>query len=507
MPAEEALTLVMSSSGEGVYASADVLFKGAVFGRDSLKVGRDLLNVRPELTKEILLTLASFQGVESNSTNEEESGKIMHEMRRNANLDTVSQVIFDELSSRWGVEWSDTYKCEQMVYFGSVDATPSFVQLLCEYCDDYGPAILDEPVQKRNGEEVTVRQTMIDAVSWTVQKLDTSPTGLLGYRRVNPEGIENQVWKDSKEFYVHEDGNYVNHTDEVASIEVQGMAYDALVNAARYMPEQAHELELRADELRDRTIELLWNPKNAYFDVAIDRDDTGEFRQVKTNAANAACLLDSKFFDTLPAEEKQLYVSNIVRTIMGPDFLTDAGIRSRSLADSRLIPFWDYHGSYVTWPKETYDIIKGLRIQGFPNLAVQLENRMLNAVKKSDGFPEFIYVDADGRVLAGQPNGDTDKAYFAVDSTNKPENIQAWTVSSVMAVMANRIHGAVEVADIHDWQRETEAEILGGIKNMSFYENRNELDELYPDYAYQLVRRESVRSSNFLHEKLTPRAA
>lgn len=501
VPAEEALALVMSQTGEGVYASADVLFKGAVFGRDSLKVGRDLLEVRPHLTREILSTLASFQGIKTDEVNEEEPGKIMHEMRREKGLDATSAVIFNELTSpaskNWGKEWDDKENCWRMVYFGSVDSTPSYVQLLTEYCESQGDDILDEAVVLRDGSEITVRETMRKAVSWIVQQLEESPTGLLGYKRVNPNGIENQVWKDSKEFYVHADGSYVNHNASVASIEVQGIVYEALIGAGRYMADESVELARRAEELRDRTLELLWNPEARYFSVGVDQDENGHLRPIDTKAANVACLLDSRFFDMLPEEDRRLYISSIVETIMSPDFLTDAGIRSRALSDAKLVPFWDYHGSHVTWPKETYDIIRGLHRQGFSRLAEQAQNRMLNAVHKSDAFPEFIYVDAAGLALIRpDPEG------IAIDSTNRPEGIQAWTVSSVMAAMADELYGPVEPNSQQEWQKVLEERLLSDIPDMPFCRERSELEKRYPDYGYHLIKRQSKTSSNFLHEKI-----
>src|SRR3989344_6903040 len=76
-----ALRTVVSKSDKGVYASSDRLFKGAVFGRDSLVVAEDLMTLRPQLAKRILLALAALQGVKHHSANEEEPGKIIHEYR------------------------------------------------------------------------------------------------------------------------------------------------------------------------------------------------------------------------------------------------------------------------------------------------------------------------------------------------------------------------------------------------------------------------------------------
>jgi glycogen debranching enzyme len=77
----QALYTVTSKSGLGVYASSDRLFKGAVFGRDSLEVAEDLMYIKPRLVEKILLTLASLQGEVDNKSNEEEPGKIVHEYR------------------------------------------------------------------------------------------------------------------------------------------------------------------------------------------------------------------------------------------------------------------------------------------------------------------------------------------------------------------------------------------------------------------------------------------
>jgi glycogen debranching enzyme len=81
IPPTQALRSVTSKNGLGVYASSDRLFRGAVFGRDSLEVAEDLLYIKPKLVEKILLTLASLQGETQNKDNEEEPGKIIHEYR------------------------------------------------------------------------------------------------------------------------------------------------------------------------------------------------------------------------------------------------------------------------------------------------------------------------------------------------------------------------------------------------------------------------------------------
>src|SRR5215212_4093772 len=94
-----ALNTVTSKSGMGVFASSDRLFKGAVFGRDSLEVAEDLMYIKPKLVESILLTLASLQGERDDRDNEEEPGKIIHEYRTpkvdGKALDAESKNIYD----------------------------------------------------------------------------------------------------------------------------------------------------------------------------------------------------------------------------------------------------------------------------------------------------------------------------------------------------------------------------------------------------------------------------
>ena len=264
------------------------------------------------------------------------------------------------------------------------------------------------------------------------------------------------------------------------------MAYDALIASADLFPERLQVLKKKARKLRDRTIELLWLPDRKYFALGIDYDQEGDLRIIETQTANPASLLSSGFFDGLAKDVKEKYVSDVVRNIMGTEFLTDAGVRSRALSEANLIPFWDYHGSYVSWPKETYDVAKGLRWHGFPRLAKQLENRLLNVVRKSRGYPEFLYVDPRGRVLGASSNAHRHTHSLLIKSTNVPESIQAWTVSAIVAILADRRLGIrLGRAKQELWPSELEKEVLIHIPKVASLRARA-LNARYPDYPYEL---------------------
>jgi glycogen debranching enzyme len=480
-----AFKTVISKSGLGVYASSDALYKGALFGRDSLEVAEDLLYVRPKLVEQILLVLASFQGQEFYPQRDEEPGKILHEYRtrivEGREIAGATLEVFNKYSFRWGGN-NNTY-----LYFGSCDATPLFVRLLCLFCQAYGKDILLKEVNRRSGRRVSMLEVLDAALDWILRHLHYSQTGLVEYKRAKPTGLLNHVWKDSDEFYVHSDGQMANHESSIASVEVQALAYDALIYAAELLPSRAADFEIAAQKLQRRTIDLMWDDKTNYFAVGVDFSNEGILRPISTECANPANMLDSVFFDKLLASSQQEYVSAIVRKIMSDDFLTDAGIRSRSLAESDLVPFWDYHGSFVSWPKETYDIAKGLRKQGFPLLAKELENRLLNLVRAMRVYPEFVYIDRRGRVLGVSRSIHGHGEILLVEGPNQPERIQAWTVSAILAITSKpaKTKNSKHIKQ-QAWQEELEKDILRSIPHVPVLKSAKELSARYPAYPYQL---------------------
>jgi glycogen debranching enzyme len=272
---------------------------------------------------------------------------------------------------------------------------------------------------------------------------------------------------------------------------VQGLVYDALLLAAGMLPKRADSLRETATKVRDRTIELLWLPERHYFGLGIDYNHDEEIRVIRTATANPAALLDSGFFDKLPDKEKEAYVSGIVEEIMSSAFLTDAGIRSRSLDAAGLVDFWDYHGSFASWPKETYDIAKGLRRQGFPKLAKQLENRLLNVFLKSRLYMEFVFVNKHGQVLATTPSTNSHGEILQIDSANQPERIQAWTVSAIIAILNRPLNNQPpwRTQKIPIWAKDLEKQVLADMRQINLYINPFTLYSRYPTHPYRLTRK------------------
>lgn len=483
-----ALKTVTSPGDKSVYASSDTLFSGAIFGRDSLEVAEDLMCSKQTLVKNILVNMAQLQGLNSNAMTEEEPGKIIHEYRTltigGKKINKSSQKIFYELAGKWGGD------ANELAYYGSVDATPLFLKVLHQYCSIYGDSILNQEVVRRDGQKVQMLQSAHAAAGWLSAKLKQSASGMLEFHRMNPHGMFNQAWKDSDQFYVHENKQPANHDYPIASIEVQGLAYDALIAASQLIPNNETEFMAMAYDIRDKTISLLWQEDRQYFALGTDYDAQGKLRIIHTPTANPASLLDTKIFDDLTEADRKKYVTAIAGKIMSKDFLTAAGIRSRSLAAANLVKIWDYHGSYVSWPKETYDIAKGLKRHGLPKLARQLENRLINIVLKSHEYPEFVYVDEWGRLLTIRPTKRQHGELVFVQGTNTPERTQAWTVSAIMAIIADRygkkMSGQPAVIQT-DWQKTLEQNILDIIPHVDRYINPIKLLMKYPTHRYRFT--------------------
>lgn len=481
---EQALRDITSDDGKNVYASGDWVFKGAVFGRDSLEIAEDLLVARPRLVRNILISIAGLQGQTFNRKSEEEPGKIHHEYRQKIvdgqPLNELQAAIFNELTALWGETDSSS-----LLYYGSIDSTPLFIRTLGRYCELYGKHILTADIQRLDGSSNSLGKSLEEAVAWLVDRLQNSPNHLLQFKAISPKGILNQTWKDSDEFYVHASGRLANHKKPIVSVELQGLSYDALIVAAKLLPERSSELLVLAKKVQLSTLHKLWLPREHYFALGQDRDSSDQPRTIKTKTANPAELLNSGIFDNLSGTQKRYYLSSIVKMIMSGDFLTDAGIRGRALSQASLVPFWDYHGSYSVWPKETYDISKGLRRQGFGRLADQLENRLINIVRRTGSYPEFIYVDKEGRVMLSEVTAQSDDDATEINSTNLPCLRQSWTISAIVAIADRRRH-RLNWQKQDWWQKRLEDQILKTTKNIRYTADEKRLNSYFPGHSYRV---------------------
>ncbi len=453
-------------SGEGIQASNWQLFKGAIFGRDSARVALDLVAARkhPELVQKIIASLLYCQGRDANFLTGEEPGRIHHEHRRltfdGQSIDHDTENVFWELANLWGQVHS-AITTKEIISYGSVDAAPQFVRLVYQFCEWQGWEFLENSYPTRDGGSRTVLASLEDALSWISSRISASDLGLL---EKLPSTIKCwETMRDGTMSYLHENGALGNDEAPFASIEVQGLAYDALMYGTKLFPNhyRIRAWVKQAEYLQKQVLELFYLPDKHFFAQAIDRDKHGNSRIMTTRTSLPPELLETSIFEKLPRKwSKKIIITDLIRPMFSEEFLTPVGLRMRSLQHKNLTDYADYQGSLVSWAACSNVLALGLRRYGFVKLAQDIEQRMLEGLKRTNNFVEFWYTMEDGRVhydegkqtpCPGKPE--------IIKATNIPEITQAWTWSAaVRSIQA--IENESKPPRQQKWQRELTAECL-----------------------------------------------
>jgi hypothetical protein len=307
-------------------------------------------------------------------------------------------------------------------------------------------------VVDRAGRTLSILDMVARAVDWLLGHV--TPDELVVVPKHNPLSLPPQTWRDSPTSNLTRDGHMPNVFGPVAWLDVQVLAVDALRDAAALLRGAAgrssdgpspDDLVERAGAIRDATLDAFWIPDAEYFGIALDKDASGAARLIDAIQSNAGWMLAATFFDGLPEAGRARYVGGIVRRLFSPQLLTVAGVRGRGLDDSNPA-FRNYHEH--VWPVDTATIARGLRRQGFAELAEQLEARLLNALDALGGHGEFIAVDdaglvVDPRLAAGAHGEHTDRddGRPALPTEMVPEREIGFTVSAVLRIKRERAGG------------------------------------------------------------------
>ncbi|MGI9147687.1 MAG: amylo-alpha-1,6-glucosidase [Chloroflexota bacterium] len=407
-------------------AGANSLFH-CLFGRDALRMADDLLDDFPQLGHATLLVLARLQGVRHNFRSEEEPGRMLHEFRAPDDLHAV------RLSA---LGWD-------FPYYGAVDTTPQWVNLLGAYCRRHGVGILDERLTDRLGRSIALRDSLLAALAWIVGRIDDPiGGGYLWVRRAGPHGIPNQVWEDSGDSHYHADGSLFDFTRPYAPVAVQGYAYDALQIGADLLerspgplPFEAGWLRARAWRLREQVLAQFWQADLGTFAQALTVEANGQLRPARVVASSAGHLLASRLLD---GRDVAAHRAVLVARLGQSDMLGAAGTRTKSNTAPRFCAGAYHNGS--VWPMDTGVIADGLRRRGAHRAADDLDQRTLNGCRLAGGFPEFFRGDAEGslrvnreivdRVIDGVPNR----------LEQPPQTNQGWTATRVWRILRRRGH-------------------------------------------------------------------
>ncbi|HEX7277629.1 MAG TPA: glycogen debranching N-terminal domain-containing protein [Acidimicrobiales bacterium] len=322
-----------------------------LFGRDSLLTSWMALLVDPDLAKGVLQTLARFQGTKVDPRQDEEPGKILHEMR------------FGEAPSL-SLGGGD-------VYYGSADATPLFVMMLGELRRwGLAPEVVDSllPAADR-------------ALSWIEDYGDKDGDGYVEYRRASDKGLANQGWKDSWNAIRFADGRLAR--PPIALCEVQGYVYAAYLARAHFA-EEAGDTELavdyraRANDLKVQFNRDFWLPRQGWYAMGLDCDK----RPIDALASNMGHCLWTGIVD----EERAPLVAE---RLMSPEMFSGWGIRTLATTMFGYNPI-SYHIGSI-WPHDNALIAAGLMRYGFADEASRVIKGLLDAATHFDhGLPELF---------------------------------------------------------------------------------------------------------------------
>ena len=330
--------------GDGYYA-AGLPWYATLFGRDSLITATQLLAFDPDMAAQTLRVLAGLIGTRDDAGHDEDPGKVIHELREGE----VARLGLSPLAR----------------YYGTVDATPLFLCLLCDATDWNGDLSLFRELKPQ-----------VEAMlGWMDGPGDRDGDGLLEYRQRAPTGLRNQGWKDSDEGVLDEHG--VPLEPPITLVEPQAYAYRAKRRLARLFgldgdPARADALLREAAGLRER-LERFWLPERDYYSMGWG----GDARPSRALASNEGHLL----WGLAVTPERAAAIRD---SLMSDAMFSGWGIRTLAEGEAGYNPV-GYHLGTV-WPHDTAMIAFGLRKYGFDEDFDLIFEALLEAAANAEAY-------------------------------------------------------------------------------------------------------------------------
>jgi len=346
------LDMLFTDLSEGQVPYAGLPWFSTFFGRDAIITAYSILWARPDIALNVLNHLEKRQATEVDLFRAAQPGKILHE-ERSGELSNLGEVPFGQ-------------------YYGSIDSTPLFIVLACEY-------------YLRTGDKEVLASlfpSILKALSWIDQYGLDPGSQFLVYSSGPGSGLVNQGWKDSADSVFHADGSVATHP--IALVEVQGYLYWAWSLLAPLADQLGHEalgnsLRKRAGKLKANVIKKFWISERNTFAMAID----GDGKPCAISSSNPGHLL---LTGILP---KKL-ARKLVGTLLGSELFSGWGVRTLGSREVRYNPV-SYHNGSI-WPHDNGLIMAGLSQMGFFKELKKLSNAYLDSVSmfKDYRLPELI---------------------------------------------------------------------------------------------------------------------
>jgi glycogen debranching enzyme len=328
--------LLRQTSEKHNFLSAGVPWFSTLFGRDSIISASQTLVLDPTIARDTLSLLAYFQGKTDNEWQDEQKGKILHEIRLG--------------------EMARCREVPHTPYYGTVDATPLWLMLYAEY-------------YAWTADQTTLDQlwpNALSAMAWIDR--NCQETGYLRYNRSSKKGLLNQGWKDSENCIVNSKGEIAEGA--IALCEVQGYVYAAKIRMSelaekRQLFDLAELWRSQAQDLKLRFNQDFWMPDQDYYALALD----GAARQVDSIASNAGHCLNLGIFDY----EKAI---SVAARLNAPDMFNGWGIRTLSSLSPAYNPMGYHIGS--VWPHDNSLIAVGMRSHSLVKQSLRIAQGLID---------------------------------------------------------------------------------------------------------------------------------
>jgi glycogen debranching enzyme len=340
------LRVLRSSLHGQEYFAAGVPWFVALFGRDSLIAALQALAWNPDIAAQTLRLAASYQGQQVDDWRDEQPGKILHELR-------VGEM------ARLG-------EIPQTPYYGTIDATPLFLILLCQHAAWTGDLTLFNEL----------RANVELALVWLDEYGDSDHDGYLDYASTSEKGLVNQGWKDSGDAIVNANGGLAR--PPIALVEVQGYVYRAKLELADLFersgePERAERLRHEAARLRERFNHDFWLADLDCFALALQADH----KPCAVVSSNPGQALWGGIVDVQKARKT-------AERLLCDDMFSGWGVRTLSSEATAYNPI-GYHLGTV-WPHDNALIAAGLRRYGHDDAFQRIFSGIVEAALH---FPDY----------------------------------------------------------------------------------------------------------------------
>ncbi len=338
------LRMLITQAEDGQqFIAAGIPWYVCLFGRDSIITARETLILNPAIAKWTLEILAAHQGQAHRPWQDEEAGKILHELRTG--------------------ELARLKEIPHTPYYGSVDATPLWLILLY----DYYLWTKDLETLER------LWPHALAALSWIDRNLAKSPLGYATYETENHSGvgIVHQGWKDSNNSAMYENG--LQAEPPIALSEVQGYVYLA-----------KRRMATLADLMNDKALKARLREENQAFKKKFNRDfwmDDLRFcamgldsqgKPLRVIASNPGHCLETGIFTSRHAYQ-------VVSRLMAPDMFSGWGIRTLSSTMAAYNPM-SYHNGSI-WPHDNAMIAAGMASMHRTDLSEKIFSGLFDAAR------------------------------------------------------------------------------------------------------------------------------